>query len=227
MKKLNYLFFLIITLNVSCVIDENREYIRVVGNENPVLNLDEKLFFSRSFDVFDSLNNNSNIGLEFWGVSFDYDHLNNYRNYKISRFYDLDSSGGIISFHRHTDGIYKLHIDTLNRDFLFINGRSSRYFPQELTFSDSFSINNPGFSFKIRSRMYSGLKSVPFRNSFLPAYRSGRDSTAIDGSPKPYISKYEDYYFNIDNNLIFMTEQYVRHENNQDVILSLISKKFR
>lgn len=227
MKLKNYLIYIFFIINFSCVVDENKEYIRIVGNENPIMNLDEKLFFNRTFDVFDSLNGNNSIGYEYWEKFTNYGHLNNYNNFKIQRFYNYDSSGGIISFHRHSDGIYKIHEDTLNRDFLFINSRSSRYFPQELTSIDSFSIETPGFSFKIRSRMYSGLKIVPYKNTYIQAFRSGRDSTAIDGTPKPYVSKHEDYYFNISNTLIFMTEQYIRHENNQDVVLSLVSKKFR
>lgn len=227
MKLKNYLIYIFFIINFSCVVDENKEYIRIVGNENPIMNLDEKLFFNRTFDVYDSLNYNQKIGWEFWEKFTNYKHLNNYNNFKIQRFYNYDSSGGLISFHRHSDGIYKIHEDTLNRDFLFINSRSSRYFPQELTTVDSFSIENPGFSFKIRSRMYSGLKIVPYKNTYIQAFRSGRDSTAIDGTPKPYISKYEDYYFNIDNTLIYMTEEYVRHENNQDIVLSFVSKRNR
>lgn len=176
------------------------------------------------FHVYDSLSGNL-IGKESWQYlySFHMDGIPAFA-YGVYRSYHYDSSGGVFSISR-PDKAYADIIE-FNRQarLLFLEGRKEKYHPQDF-FVSTFRSEGPNGRKKVVTRMYHGVKEVPYKSSTVYAHRAGRDSTAIHGSTPPYRTKSEDYYFSSDEGLVYMSEKHVFEKSGGDSLLYWVVKK--
>lgn len=228
--KIFYILFSILILTSACEFQNESETLGIQSQNKPSYE-PFKTYGNTTmkYNVYDSLNNNVFIGEETWNF-IEISDINGikYYRYLINRNYQGNTFSGEILIEISNSLLFRKLEPYFQEPIPFLNASKPYWNPQDFDSLFSFSYNGSNNNqFSINTRPYIGFTDVQYRSNVQPCFRAGRDSTAQDGTPKPYFSKIEDYYFSLDGfGPLYLTEMGILNLSSSDsLVYSLVKKR--